>query len=231
MLDSAILLPRWNIFARELEGILAAHGLRLSQLDDRGIVYHREKVRRLQQSLKSPGHLATLNPEEIARLVAILGLSDLEQQRLRASLLATAVEMALLDRVEAQVALMAADDVFNILFAAIKARPEMTVASSSVKAGNFTNEEEPDGDERFEQALDLLDRAYLALLSGKYAFSRSARIACARAAAGAFAQALQALQNCRVPSQESEEWRYWYDEAESGRQMVEMLRHFEGGEA
>jgi hypothetical protein len=227
MLDSAILRTRWNIFARELEGILAAHGLRLSQLDDRGIVNHREKVRRLQQSLKSPGHLATLNPEEVERLITILGLSDLEQQRLRASLLATAVEMTLLDRVEASIALMAADDVFNILFAAMRARPEMTVASSNVKAGAFADEEETSGDEQFTRALDLLDRAYLALLSGKYASSLPARIARAHEAAGAFALAARTLRDCQAPCQESEEWRYWYDEAEAGQRMAETLLRME----
>lgn len=230
MLNSSMLLPRWNIFARELEGILAEHGLRLSQLDDRGIVDHREKVRRLQRSLKSPSHLATLNPIEIERLITELNLSDLEQQRLRASLLATAVEMTLLDRVEAQVALMAADDVFNILFAAMRARPEMTVASG-VKAGAFTDENEVIGDEQFMLALDWLDLGYVALLSGKYAFSLRARRVRAYEAAGAFAQALQALRNCQSPSQESEEWRYWYDEAEAGRRMAEALLQLEGGEA
>src|SRR5581483_9507556 len=117
MPDSVVMLPRWNIFARELESILAARGLRLSHLDDRGVVFHREKVRRLQHSLKSPGHLTTLNPEEMTRLIATFGLSDLEQQRLRASLLATAVEMTLLDRIDARLALMASEDVFNILLA------------------------------------------------------------------------------------------------------------------
>ncbi|HEU5378922.1 MAG TPA: hypothetical protein VFV38_26150 [Ktedonobacteraceae bacterium] len=231
MLDSSRLLPRWNIFARELESILAEHGLRLSQLDDRGIVEHREKVRRLQQSLKSPGHLATLNPVEIERLTARLNLSDLEQQRLRASLLATAVEMTLLDRVEARIALMAADDVFNILFEAMRARPEMMVASSSVKAGAFTSENETIGDEQFMLALDWLDEAYVALFSGRYAFSLRARRARAYEAAGAFAQALQALRNCQSPLPESEEWRYWYDEAEAGQRMAEALQQLEGGEA
>jgi hypothetical protein len=163
MPDSLIALPRWNIFARELENVLAARGLRLSHLDDRKVVFHREKVRRLQQSLKSPGHLTTLNPEEMARLVATFGLSDLEQQRLRASLLATAVEMTLLDRVDARLALMASEDVFNILLAAMRARPEMTVASR-IKAAAFTGEgDEAPEDVHIEQALDVLDRAYLAL--------------------------------------------------------------------
>lgn len=35
-------MERWNIFARELEDILADHGLRLGQLDVRAFI-HREK--------------------------------------------------------------------------------------------------------------------------------------------------------------------------------------------
>ncbi len=229
MPDSVVTLLRWNIFARELENILATRGLRLSHLDDRGVVFHREKVRRLQHSLKSPGHLATLNPDEMTRLITTFELSDLEQQRLRASLLATAVEMTLLDRVDAQLALMASDDVFNVLFAAMRARPEMTVASR-IKAAAFTDEAEPYGDAHFEQALDLLDRACLALALSRDASSPQDRIIHAYEAAGGFARALQCLQNCQSPSHESREWRYWYDEAETGRQMAQALQQAEGGE-
>src|SRR5258708_7350064 len=101
---------RWNIFARELEDVLAIRRLRLSHLDDRGVVLHREKVRRLQLSLKSSKHLTTLNPEEMERLTTIMQLTDLEQKRLNAALLATAIERTLMDRVDAQTALMAADE-------------------------------------------------------------------------------------------------------------------------
>src|SRR5262249_9882432 len=99
MSDSFAFPLRWNIFARELESVLAAHGWELGHLDDRGVVYNREKVRRLRKSLTSPGHLATLNPEEMERLMALVPLTKLEQKRLRASLLATAVERTLLDRI------------------------------------------------------------------------------------------------------------------------------------
>jgi hypothetical protein len=227
MPDSVIALPRWNIFARELENILVARGLRLSHLDDRKIVLHREKVRRLQQSLKSPGHLTTLNPDEMARLIVTFGLSDLEQQRLRASLLATAVEMTLLDRVDARLALMASEDVFNILFAAMCARPEMTVASG-IKTAAFTSNAGSGGDESFEQALDLLDRASLALALGTDAPSLSDRASQAREAAEGFAGALQCLQCCQSPAPVSKEWQYWYAEAEAGWSLAKELAQMEG---
>jgi site-specific recombinase XerD len=107
--------PRWNIFARELEGILAARGLRLGHLNDRGVVLHPEKVRRLQRSLTSANHLTTLNPEELDRLIALMHLSADEQKRLHAALLATAVEMVLLDRMAQPQALSLANEVFFAL--------------------------------------------------------------------------------------------------------------------
>jgi hypothetical protein len=229
MPDSMIPLARWNIFARELENILVARGLRLSHLDDRKIVLHREKVRRLQQSLKSPRHLTTLNPDEMARLIATLDLSDLEQQQLRASLLATAVEMTLLDRVDARLALMASEDVFNILFAAMRARPDMTMASG-IKAAAFTSNAEPAGDELFEQALDQLDRASLALSLGTDASSLYSRTSRAGEAEAGFACALQCLQRCQSPVSGSNEWHYWYAEAEAGWQQARALGQIEGAE-
>ncbi|HEY1352569.1 MAG TPA: hypothetical protein VGF67_23360 [Ktedonobacteraceae bacterium] len=230
MPDSMFALPRWNIFARELENVLEARGLRLSHLDDRKVVFHREKVRRLQQSLKSPGHLTTLNPEEMARLIATFGLSDLEQQRLRASLLATAVEMTLLDRVDARLALMASEDVFNILLAAMRARPEMTVASR-IKAAAFSAEgvEAPE-DAHFEQALDLLDRASLVLSLSADASCAHRQAMQAREAAEGFASALQYLRDCQASLQESRAWHYWYAEAEAGWQQARALQQMEGAE-
>lgn len=226
MPDSGLSLPRWNIFARELENILAARGLRLSHLDDRKVVFHREKVRRLQQSLKSPGHLTTLNPDEMARLISTFGLSDIEQQRLRASLLATAVEMTLLDRIDARLALMASEDVFNILFAAMRARPDMAMASG-IKAAAFTGDAAPVEDAHLEQALDLLDRAYLALSLGAEASSLQGRSLRAHEAAAYFVRALQCLRDCQSPARESRAWHYWYAEAESGWQLAQEWQQAE----
>ncbi len=221
------LSTRWNIFARELENILNVRGQRLSQLDDRGVVLHREKVRRLQQSLRSPNHLTTLNPEEMERLTEIMQLTDLEQKRLHAALLATAVEMTLLDRVDPQTALMASDDVFNILFAAMKAQPDM-VMTTGVKGGAMTEEHSKDSDTTFVQALDLIDRATLAVHVSRNAVSLQAQVAHARDAFDVFTRSLELLQQCQLPHHDSEDWRYWYGEADDGRRMAESLMQLEG---
>lgn len=217
----------WNIFVRELEAILLKRGLRISHLDDRGIVLHREKVRRLQQSLKSPRHLTTLNPDEIERLTREMRLTELEQKQLRAALLATAVEMILMDRIDPQTAFMASDDVFHILFAAMKAQPDM-VMTTGVKAGAMSDDLDAHGDELFIQALDLVDRAILAIHVSQHAASLQARVVHAREAFDAFTQSLTLLQQCQSPPAESEDWRYWYNEAISGKKMAEALMHVEG---
>lgn len=215
-------VERWNIFARELEDVLAVRGLRLSHLDGRGIVSHREKVRRLQNSLTSPKHLTTLNPTEMERLITIMQLTDVEQKRLFAALLATAVEMTLLDRIEPDIALMAADNVLEILFAAMKAQPDMVV-TTSIKAGAMVDNDNTFGDALFSQALDLIDRATLSLHASKDAVTPQARTTHAHEALAAFDRALELLKQSRSPQPESEGWLCWYDEALEGRQMAETL--------
>lgn len=212
---------RWNIFARELEDILKTRDLRLSHLDDRGVVLHREKVRRLQHSLKSPSHLTTLNPMEMERLIEMMKLTDTEQKLLLAALLATSVEMTLMDRVDAETALMAANDVFTILFAALRAQPGMAVAG--IKGGSMTYEQDSFGDTFFSRALDFIDRGTLALHVSKNALSLQAQIIHAREAIDAFTQSLDLLKEVRSPNHESEDWRCWYDEATSGKLMAEGL--------
>ncbi len=127
---------QWNIFARELEAVLKARKLGLGHLDDRAVVLHPEKVRRLQHSLKTPAHFPVLNPDELDRLNAIMTLSDDERSRLRAALIATAAERALMDRLEPQTALMASNDVFEICLAAMHDQPALALAG--VRAGNVS---------------------------------------------------------------------------------------------
>ena len=59
---------RWNLFARELEDILATRHLGIGHLDDRAGI-HREKIRRLIQSLGRPKSFPMLNAEEMEQIV------------------------------------------------------------------------------------------------------------------------------------------------------------------
>lgn len=107
-------MTRWNIFARELEDILALRGIPLYALDSRAAI-HREKVRRLRQSLDRPKSFPVLNPIELEQVAKTFQLSRDEIIRLRAAILAAAIEETLIERIDAQDALQAAEELFPVL--------------------------------------------------------------------------------------------------------------------
>ena len=90
-------MKRWNIFAAELEDMLASRGVNLSLLDNRASI-HREKVRRLRQSLLKPKSFPILSTDEMDKVIRVFGLNDTEVLRLRAAMLATSIEKMLIDR-------------------------------------------------------------------------------------------------------------------------------------
>lgn len=109
--------PRWNVFARTLEDMLAnpQHGKTpLSQLDnlherpgeelrpdDHNSPYelvHREKVRRLLISLSEPGTFPALNRDDVERIARYFHFSDAERRRLSAAMLATHIQRVVYER-------------------------------------------------------------------------------------------------------------------------------------
>lgn len=205
---------KWNIFARELEIVLAKHNLRIGQLDNRhdedGILVHPAKVSRLQKSLDEPGLYPTLSPKEIERMAKLFDLSDDEVEQLRAAVMATAVERALMARMrDPETALMAADDVFRILKSAIGNSPRLAQA----KDGEWLSEITSEGDADFEHALQLMDQAALALHTCGEVTAMHAKLSYAREAQLAYQQAQACLQRCTSPAHTEPQWRNWHDEA------------------
>jgi hypothetical protein len=211
----------WNIFARELEGVLQTRDLRLGHLDDRAVVSHPEKVRRLQKSLKTPAHFPVLNPDELDRLTRLISLSDEEQSRLRAALVATAVERALMDRLDPPTALMAANDVFEICLAAMREQPTMALAT--VKAGAIVARIDPEEVAGAAEVLDLLDTATSALDTASNASSLPARQANAWVAEMLFTRAIHLLKNEGAGAENDGAWRSRLDEAREGHALAEAL--------
>src|SRR5690242_17036365 len=111
MTEQMGLVKRWNLFARELEDILATYNLGLGHLEDR-VGIHREKVRRLILSLRRPKSFPILNTEEIDLLVQKLPLVAEEVLRLRAAILVTSIEKALMDSINQDAALLVAEQTF-----------------------------------------------------------------------------------------------------------------------
>lgn len=152
----------WNLFAQELEEILQAHHQRLSALDPRlGIA--EDRARRLQQSLHLSANLPVLSPEELDTLEIALPLSSEESIRLRAALLATAVEQMLADRIGRERAVQAVKSIVPLLRAGIQ--------EQYLTENMFQERRGPDGealenteiDRIWEEIWEMLDAAELAL--------------------------------------------------------------------
>src|SRR5438067_13457294 len=111
MANQAWPTKRWNIFARELEDILAVRHLDIGYLDNRVGIHH-EKVHRLTQSLLIPKSFPVLNADEMGRLIQICNLGDFEVTRLRAAVLVASLQKMLMNRINQDDALLAAEQVF-----------------------------------------------------------------------------------------------------------------------
>ncbi len=212
---------QWNLFARELEAILAARGLRLGQLDDRTTI-HRERVRRLQRSLYEP-RFHTLPPEDLEYICAVFKLTPTEIARLKASILATAIEAKLMDRINQDDALIAAEQLLPLLNKAILAHDGETVGLGQMKAGNqpqIPTSQTPR--ERFEAALKLLDSAFTSLNLASQVQGTS-RIEWARDAQANFQAAIHSLHRLDDDLRNTDVWNMWHEAAQRGLQQAEGM--------
>jgi hypothetical protein len=212
--------PAWNIFSRELDKILHVREVRLGQLDDKGMHLHPQLVRRLQLSLKYPKPLVVLNPEDLDRLVAFYHLTPAEHRRLKAALLALAVERMLMDRMKNSLALMVAESAFDTFLKALEANPDM---EGIIRDGTFLPATLAPSGDPMEDALDRVGQAMLELNLASQTAPEAQRQAVDHAA-DAFANALDALARCPEEVRQSETWQCWQAEAERGMAQIQRLR-------
>src|SRR5260370_1423805 len=151
----------WNLFASVLQEILAAHGLGLGHLDDRANI-HREKVRRLKLSLKVPKSFPVLNIDEMEQVIAVFQLNRNEQIRLRAAILATSIEETLMDRINPEDALKAAEHIFGMIEQALREHAHDLIGIGAIKGGSMLSGE-GEIDRKLGNALTAIDHATLAL--------------------------------------------------------------------
>lgn len=217
-MDLQVPAHHWNLFAWELETILQAQQppCSLSLLDDRAGL-HREKVRRLQQSLTqaTPKHLPVLNPEELEEVVERFGLTREEAQRLHAALLVTAIERLLLDRLEPEVALQLAEHLL----------PSITTALIQLPSGVFRKGAERMAkdtwlDEALEDALEAIDRATLAWQLSYRVEAPLERVGQLRQACDCFRQGLRLLAEANPAVQQTATWQVWQQEASRGLEQT-----------
>lgn len=227
--------PKWNIFARELERILQARGYGLGHLDDRSRI-HPEKVRRLQRSLREPRfHL--LSPDELERVGDAFNFTPEERMQLRAALLATAVEDMLMSRIEASAALVASDQVFDILLDALQTHGDDDNGIGAVKGtpqvdavlAQASQTLSSASSAAFEAAIDDVEGAFLLLHLSLTAESPT-RLRSATLAREGFRYALAALDQLGAVGPLGDEWTYWRGEAQRGVALAETyLRQWTSG--
>ena len=205
----------WNLFASVLQEILAAHGLGLGHLDDRANV-HREKVRRLQRSLKVPKSFPVLNIDEMEQVITTFGLNRKEKIRLRAAVLATSIEETLMDRISPDDALKAAEQILGIIEQALQEHAHDLAGIGAVKGGNIMMSEESEIDRKLGNALTAIDHATIALHLSRNADSQVERVECAQQARASFIAALAELDKAAPILKANDAWRVWHDEAQNG---------------
>jgi hypothetical protein len=205
----------WNLFASVLQEILAAHGLGLGHLDDRASI-HREKVRRLQLSLKVPKSFPVLNIDEMERVVTTFRLNRKEKTRLRAAILATSIEETLMDRINPDDALKAAEQILDIIEQALQEHAHDPAGIGAVKGGSIMMSEESEIDRKLGNALTAIDHATIALHLSRNADSQVERVECAQQARASFIVALAELDKAVPILKLSDAWLVWHDEAQNG---------------
>ncbi|GCF08498.1 hypothetical protein [Dictyobacter arantiisoli] len=212
---------RWNLFARELEDRLREHGWNFNDLvSEAGL--HPEKVRRLKRSLIQP-KFHILNPEELEQVSMCFAFTGDEQIRLRAAILATAVEETLMNRIDPENALHAAEELFPVLIRALQQRFGQFRGLAATRRMLVIEESSP-----IHEAIDLIlerfDQAMLALYLSRQSQRDYEHLEQATLAHTRFADVLSDLNAlCAAdPSLARDEtWLFWHQETQKNLQAVE----------
>ena len=109
---------RWNIFARILEDILLKRNLNWQDLFTQAGI-EQDILNRLQASLLAPTSFRILSVEEMDEVIDVFNIDSHETLQLRAAIIATSVESTLIERIEEEAALQAAEQVFILTFDAL----------------------------------------------------------------------------------------------------------------
>jgi hypothetical protein len=215
-----------SLYARELEQILAEHGLQLADLVDRAGL-EAATVERLHLALTDSLLLPVLSPQEQELLVTGLLLTADEQRRLLAALLGTAIQRLLQD----QLGLAWAQQVSAQIY------PCLLTASSQADLDTLgVPERTPDHGSREDQTWQAiwgaLDSAALAWqTSNGRGLSRRERLRHLQTARAWLEEALADLAGLRTAGQTSPVWRTCQSRASQDLKAVNRsLRHLESGQ-
>lgn len=206
---------RWNLFARELESILVAHNIQLEHLDEHAHI-SREIVRSLSQSLRIPGSFPVLDTDEMNSVIQEINLSNEEVGRLRAAILAIAIEKMLMERVSQDGALQTAEQAFIVILQSIKESTSKSGGPDSFRIGDGDAGEDDELDMLLGAAMEAIDSANLALHLSRNVRSHKERIEKARQALTNFEEALADLEEVDEYIRALHPWQHWHSKAQQG---------------
>ena len=205
---------RWNLFACELEDILADHHLSIGQLDDK-VGIHREKVRRLKQSLLTPKSFPVLNTQEMKQVSEKLQLSDAEIMRLRAAVLATSIERMLMDRINKDDALAAAEQMLPLISKAMHEQVNSITGFGAIRREDTISSGYDESDLALESSIEAIEKGTIALHLSYNVSSHTERIERAQEARHHFEVAQAELYAVDDDMRMLASWKYCYNEAQS----------------
>jgi hypothetical protein len=147
-------------------------------------------------------------------------LTDDEVLWLRAAIIATSVEAMLMDRINQDDALKAAEQILPIIEAALREYANETTGMGAFKRGGviMIDDCDTDIDLTLEAALDAIDRGTIALHLCRNVSSAVERLERVRQARDSFAAALAELEEANAGIKATEAWREWFREAHSSYQ-------------
>ena len=216
---------RWNLFARELEDILVGHQYAIGQLEERAGI-HREKVRRLKQSLLMPKNFPVLNTDEMEAVSEKLHLSYIEILRLRAAILATSIERVLMDRISPHDALAAAEQMLPLIIKAMQEQINSITGMGAIRREDTIASDYDENDLALASAIEAIDKGTIALHLSYSVSSHSERIERAREARQHFEVAQAELDEVDDDIHMLASWKYCHNEA--GNRLAEANERLEG---
>ena len=214
MANQATSEMRWNLFARELEDILAEHQCAIDQLNERAGI-HGEKVRRLKQSLLIPKNFPILNTDEMEAISEKLHLSHTEILRLRAAVLATSIERVLMDRISPRDALVAAEQLLPLIIKAMQEQINSITGMGAIRREDTISSDYDENDLALESAIESIDKGTIALHLSYSVSSHTERIERALEARHHFEVAQVELDEVDDDIHMLTSWKYCHTEAQS----------------
>lgn len=228
-------IPPGNLFAHVLEELLRRAGYTVDMLDDIPEMpktptieeyervmkqrVHREIVRRLKRSLEAENCFTTLSPVDIAKVVKNCGLKVADDRRLRAAVLATAVQEQLYRRISPDFAREAAWRILPVMLDALQddeALDEGVRAFARAARGVIMLPAETEFERRLGDAIEAIELAGLDLSISRSARDAAERAASARRAHERYTFALQRLDGADAALQAEDAWDAWHAEATAG---------------